>query len=156
MPTIDFGIGNQIIPLYELADIMEVEEKHLATICTAGGLNLIKMNGCLWVGMWQFRLFMAHILGFQGKVLNFDQPEDTISKVTPQDLRIALGHLVLARSVHKGELMSGVSRMQEKAAQRWAWALENVPRAMASEALDALEQKGLLDAAQHATSKRAR
>ena len=151
MATLDLGIGTQIIPVYELSDILEMEESQLVTICKAGGLNLIKKGDTHWVGMWQFRLFMTHLLGFGGKVWNFNDDDPSIPRVTPDDIRVALSHLVIAKSVQKGELVQSLPKLQERAARRWASALDIVPKALTEKAMSALEAKGLLDAARHAT-----
>ncbi len=146
MSVIDMGIGTQIIPLYELSDTLGIQESKLALLCRSAGLNLIKHKGGWWVGMWQFRLFMTHILGFNGEVLNLDDEKPTVPRMTPDDLRVALGQLLTAKQVQKGTMFADLPKLQERAAARWAYALEGVQKAMTEQAVDALVERGLLDA----------
>lgn len=146
MSVIDLGIGTQIIPLYELADTLGMEESKLALLCRSSGLNLIKHKNGWWVGMWQFRLLMTHLLGFNGQVLNWDDEKPTVQRMLPEDLRIALGQLLTAKQVHKGTMLTELPRLQKRAASRWSYALQGVQKAMTEDAMQALEEKGLTNA----------
>jgi len=156
MGMIDLGIGTQIIPTEELAETLGLPTSSVEALCRAGKLNLLKKDGHWWVGLWQFRLLLTAMIGFHGETWDFDADPPKVPRMDTEGLKVALGHLCLARQAQKASILEDMPKMLQRAAERWQWALQGAPTALVAKVDAAIEQEGLRSASEHAFAEELR
>lgn len=130
MDVIDFGIGTQAVPLDDLAEILGVPPTALRAFLKESGLNLITLRRRTYVGLWQFRLLLTHLMGFHGKhydldrILGGDLAADPIPRMNHERLREAMGHLIIAHQAQKGSILTEVPKALDRVVRAWSVGLE--------------------------------
>lgn len=136
MDIIDFGIGTQLVPLDHVAEHLHIPPAALGIIVKESGLNTINIGGITHIGIWQFRLLLTHLAGFNSRHYDLDRiarrdPTATrIPRMNHTLLREAMGQLIIARRAQKGSILSGSQQKLDDMINSWIIFLENSKEAI--------------------------